>query len=713
MSTGTLKQYNTFVKGIVTEAGPLTFPEDASIDEENCVLNRDGSRQRRLGMDVEQDFALHPVTLEADDATATIRWYNAANDPDNQFVVVQTGTWLHIFDASAPSISNAPLSSIDMTSTLTGKVALQGDSIEGFLVLASGTGAMFYLSYNPGTGVFATTALTLRIRDFLGVDDGLAVDNNPGSLSDEHEYNLLNQGWTSARITTWQSSESNYPANNQQWFLGKDTEGAFDPDTLAEVDFGTTPAPKGRFIIDAFTRSASRQTASGVAGLPTDTETGRPSTVCSAFQRVFYAGVPSSVTVPDTNRPNMTGWIFYSRVVRSAKDLSQAYSDADPTSEVDSDLVETDGGYLIIPNSGRIYRIVPMGNAVVVFAEKGVWSITGGERGFTAVEHQVMKVTDFGVQSASTIVPTEESTVYWNRGGIYALQPDSVSGFLSASNISESTIQTLYNTIGMAAKRTAQGSFDPINRRISWLYNDEEDYDPNTYGRRYNKELVMDLVLGAFYKNSISIHEDPSPYVAGYVETPEFLLRQEGIRTRGESVTKYLVVQFLDPDNDLAAISFGYYRDPSFRDWKSIDGTGVSFQSWLLTGDEIMGDTARQKRVPYLFVHMKQTERNAIEDPNTGQAVADNPSGLLVQARWDWSDHPDSGKWQEAFQAYKLLRPILLEIGQPINYGQEVVTTKSRLTGSGKGLRLYMTSDGDKDFYLYGWAARYAGNQNV
>ena len=32
-----------FNKGLVTEAGELTFPEGASVDELNCSLERDGS----------------------------------------------------------------------------------------------------------------------------------------------------------------------------------------------------------------------------------------------------------------------------------------------------------------------------------------------------------------------------------------------------------------------------------------------------------------------------------------------------------------------------------------------------------------------------------------------------------------------------------------------------------------------------------------------
>jgi hypothetical protein len=43
-------EINNFVKGLITEASPLTFPDNASLEEQNFVLNRDGSRERRSGM---------------------------------------------------------------------------------------------------------------------------------------------------------------------------------------------------------------------------------------------------------------------------------------------------------------------------------------------------------------------------------------------------------------------------------------------------------------------------------------------------------------------------------------------------------------------------------------------------------------------------------------------------------------------------------------
>lgn len=711
MSQATLKLYNTFVRGIITEAGPLTYPENASIDAENIVLNRDGSFQRRLGMNFEDDFVLRNVTVLAGDAVASYRWYNVANDAERQFAVVQAGQTLLVFDANQTSVSANLVATLDLSAYITGSRAIQVDSLLGYLFVAEGSSTPVYLAYNVGTGAVSVNPINIKIRDFFGVDDGLAVETQPAALTTAHNYNLLNQGWDATKIAAYKADAGSvYPSNAQQWFLGKDSNDDFQAALLKKQDFGTSPAPKGRFVIDAFARSTSRNAASGLT-TASDIETGYPSTIATAFQRVFYAGVTSSVTDATTTRPNYTGFVFYSRVLRSVTDAAQCYQDADPTSEVDSELVDTDGGYVNIPNSGQIHKLVPKGNAVLVFAEQGIWAITGDEGGFRGTSYQVVKLTDFGVLSYSTIVDTEESALYWNRGGIYLLSP-SDTGLLAAKNITEESIQTLYNEINQVSKITAVGTFDPVNRRVTWMYNDQEGYTGTTFRNRYNRELVLDLVLGAFTKNSISSHSEPSPYIAGYIDTPDFLLRQEGIRNRGESVTKYLVVQFIDPPTNSASVSFAYYRDPLLRDWVSSDGVGTSYLSYMLAGDEMMGDAARQKRVPYLFIHMKQTERNAVLDGD-GNTVPDNPSGLFVQARWDWSDHSDSGKWQEPFQAYRLLRPYIMTAGQPISYGQEVVTTRNRVTGSGKALRLYMYSDGDKDFYVYGWAAKYSGNTHV
>lgn len=701
------KEYNSFVKGLVTEAGPLTFPENASLDEENFVLNRNGSRQRRLGMDFEPDYVLKSVTVADDDAVVVRRWFNAANDADFQFAVVQVGQTLYVHDLTEVSASANLIATVNLSSYITGKKPIEVASGMGFLFICDGTSDPVFLSYNPTTNSVTVTQVDVKIRDFFGLDDGLAVNEEPPTLSTEHQYNLLNQGWTSAQWTSYKTTAGDYPSNAQQWWVSKNSTDDFDPALLKKQDFGNTPAPKGRYIIDAFTRSTSRNTLSGLT-TPSDIENGRPSTVCFAFERVFYSGIDSTV-VAAGNAPNMSGFVFFSRTLRNANDFGQCYSDADPTSEVDAELVDTDGGYINIPASGKIHKLLAKEGTVLVFADQGIWRIYGAD-GFAATAFAVEKITEFGVLNADTIVDSEDKVLYWNRGGIYVLAPDTNSGRLSSVNITEESIQTFFNEITLEAKKNAVGSYDPVNRRVSWLYNDEEGYDGILFRNRYNKELVLDIVLGAFSKNSISSAVEPSPYVAGFVETPDFVLKQEGVRTRFDSVTKYLTIQFLDPDTDSAAYTFSYYRNADFLDWAQASGGGVSYRSFLLTGYDIMGDTMRNKQAPYLVCHFKQTEKAWVEGDDGLEW--DNPSGCFVQAQWDFANSASYGKWGRKFQAYRLKRPYIAALG-PFDYGQEMISTKSLLKGRGRALSILFESEPGKDLYLYGWGVKFTGEQNV
>lgn len=717
----TSKAYYNFVRGIITEAGPLTFPEDAALDIDNCVLNRDGSLQRRLGMDFENDAVLHSVTVGGGDAIRGFLWENAANDVNNQFACVQVGSRLLVFDASEVSLSANLLANLDLSGFLTGPATFNATSGMGYLFIDTGKGYPIYLSYNPSTGVITATDYIMNIRDIWGVNDGLPVNTQPGVLSTEHNYNLQNQGWDSAKIAAYFADPGAvYPSNAQQWWLGRDpTTDAFSPSRLKLQDFGTSPAPKGRFVINAFFRSASRNGLSGLV-LPVDEEAGRPRVVAFAFERLFHAGVLSSVTEPGATRPNMTGFVFYSRTLRDLRDISQYHTDADPTSEVDSELVDTDGGFVNIPNSGPIHKLIQKDNAMVVFAEKGIWLLQGDEGGFRATSNQVVKVSNFGVLSGSSVVDVEEAILYWNKGGIYVLQIDPDTGKLKSSSLTENTIQTLYNGLTKETKKQAVGAFDAENRRVMWLYNDETDYSlTTTFRNRYNKELVFDLVLKAFYKHSITSHDEPSPYVAGYMPTPDFLLRQEEIVNSLDTVTKYLTVQFIDPPTSAGSVTFSYYRDELFRDWVSLDGNGNSYLSYLITGYETMGDGSRSKQTTYVTTHFKFTETEAqFGDPLFPTVPSDelfpvNPSACVLQAQWDWTDHPDSGKWGQDIQAYRLLRNWAPSSEGPVNYGQKVITNKNRVPGSGKALSLYFRSEDHKDFRLLGWTTRFTGASNV
>ena len=97
------KVVNTFIKGLVTEAGELTFPEDASIDELNCLLQRDGSRRRRLAVAMEENGSLSSFSVPTTTEFTTGMWDNVAGQPGLEFLVVQTSNTLRFYNlASEP-----------------------------------------------------------------------------------------------------------------------------------------------------------------------------------------------------------------------------------------------------------------------------------------------------------------------------------------------------------------------------------------------------------------------------------------------------------------------------------------------------------------------------------------------------------------------------------------------------------------------------------
>jgi len=170
-------QFNTFVKGLNTEASPLNFPPDSSKDEDNMVLNVDGTRQRRLGLGYEVGNALVDTGESIPAAQANtwgfFRWDNADNKSSNSIGVVQLGKKLWFMDmfSSAPS---ANLLNSGNSVTLLGSASstpqLDFASINGKLVIVSDfLGLPQRLSYDTDTDTVTIISFKIDVRDLWGV----------------------------------------------------------------------------------------------------------------------------------------------------------------------------------------------------------------------------------------------------------------------------------------------------------------------------------------------------------------------------------------------------------------------------------------------------------------------------------------------------------------------------------------------------------------
>ena len=711
---GSEKQYNSFVKGLITEASPLTFPENAFSDGDNVVLKRDGSVVRRLGLDYEDGYTLKNVSISGSSLLETrkgfYKWNFAGGSAS--LGVVRVRNKLYFLDMASVSPSSALKNGgLAVILPSLANAPLEATVINGKLVLVSSDMASpVSIEYDVATDTISYNVVTIEVRDFWGVEDSLPVDERPTTLTNLHKYNLLNQGWSETNATLVA-----YPSNADIWTLGKDTSDNFSKATLLKNSVDKAYAPRGKNIINAFYRGTSRFASSLVSGLPQDYETGRLSTVTTYAGRVWYSGVASKTTGGDSKSPNYSGSIFFSKTISSDEDLGICYQEADPTSEYISDIIDTDGGVISIVDANKVIKLVSSKNSLVVFAENGIWEIYGSDSGFKATDYQLSKVTNIGISNGASVVVAGDTILYWAKNGIFVLSPDQATGRLQAQNISLPTIQTYYNNIPSEAREEAKGFYDQKENMVRWLYSESSDDE-------YNKELVLDLSLQAFFTNTIS---NNTVFIADYVEVPNYVNNavvndvyvDSDVVMVGANVVQVESTILEDRQSEFSFLVFttsgsftlAKYKDRAFVDWEVAEG-GLDYSSYIVTGYELFGDIARKKQATYLVMVLERTEDGFSGSPL--QAL--HPSSCLVQAQWNWTNSAASGKWGNEFQTYRYIRNYTPSgSGDVYNTGDRVILTKNKLRGVGRALSLYIHSETGKDMRVLGWVIPMTGNSVV
>jgi hypothetical protein len=775
-------EFNSFTRGLITEASPLTFPDNASIDEINFNLNRNGSRGRRLGMDyeigfVETQFGANVATGGSDVNITSFLWTDASRDNQSQIIAMQVGNEVGFFDASVVPISSGFISKYTSFFDL-GKV--QFSSVSSRLLMVDGSSQVVSFEYIDSAIV--TGFNSLLIRDQFGVEDlqadgtDLRQGNNnqvrPTNLTDNHLYNLRNQGWSTPR----RAGNREFLSDPIQYFfdvLVHDPNGAVDlfgnqgtttrknglfPSNSDQVSSALYPdaedgddrvgerffaqdlvnnhdrlgeAARGHFIIDALNRGTSRMqnladmvervapvydNTYSVSSLNIDRTTGGPSCVVDYAGRAWYGGFPSSIDNGDTRSPLMSNYVLFSRLVESTPDLFSCYQLANPTSAVDSDLVETDGGFVRISGAEKIIAMEAVGDKLLVFATNGVWSVSGTDNsGFSATGYVVTKVTDAGTESPNSIVTVDSSIFYWGVDGIYVIGTNEF-GTLVATNTTSTTIQSVYQQIPYEDKRAAFGAFDKFDRKVKWLY-----YNRITSSES-PKELTFDIDLKAFYLFSIgrevgqniipvSIVQTP-PYIVGFVLN-NVVIGGDNVVAGGDNVSiveqqstnqfrelKYLTISQTVPS---VSITLSEYRDNDFLDWTSTYTGGTDAAAYLLTGHVSGGDFQRNKQIPYLTSHMTRTE-DGFELINN-VVTPKNQSGCLLSGRFEWANSVNSGRWSNPQQIYRYKRLYMpADLADPYDSGFETIVAKSRIRGKGRVVSFLFETEPGKDCKLLGWS---------
>lgn len=696
---------SNFTRGLITEFTAMNFPENAITEGDNCVYSEQGAVTRRLGMNFENNYVTRSLASfsPSPNSFAEFKWHSVGSIGTIAFAVQQVGSGVFFFtiDQNASLSSGKKAFAVGLTSFASpGSTLAQIASIpcqftagRGYLIVAHPLCDPFYVAYTLATDSITATKITIETRDFETLDDGLAVDERPFTLSNLHKYNLYNQGWYVDDIDTpsddhaqvlesWDAAKDDFPSNSDVWFTFKRADGNFDPSFIQHA-LTNTPAPNGHYIYN--TLNIDRTTETGFTGLPTvSAGAARPSSVAFYAGRAFYAGVAAN---------KYADKLYFSQIIDSDSKFGKCYQKNDPTSDDVADLLDDDGGVISLPLIESVICMKVIADTLVVVATNGVYTISGTQQGpFKATDYTVTYISSIGGTKHLSVIEVDGGLMWWNTDGIYAITRDNIGNF-QVQNVSKSTIQTLFNSIPSENLPYVKGAYNKKDQLVQWLFSSD------TTGYSYDRILELNVISKAFYTYTIDTTLNPRLVgilsVGGQREVISLdnVINNALVQVQNNALQDVQVqISNFVPDSEVfkyttaglifggaAGLTYSEIRDLTYVDWKSFNAVGVSYLSYGISGYRIRGNL--------------QTNFNST--PITFVAKYFETGRCLVSGIWDYGFRATSK--QELY----LVRP-------EVSY----LIRRVKFRGKGKSLQIRFESVDNNPFSLTGWSTFDTGGTN-
>lgn len=283
------KPYFSLRKGLNTVSNEITFPDEFTSDELNYTIETDGSRRRRRGLAEEASGTTKTVVTIADgQVNQSYKWKSAGGDPAENLVVHQIGYTLYFTNDAEIISTTYEATSIDLSAFVvaaaTTAATVGGEPCSfavhrGYLVVTNKYITPLYITWDGTT--LTTDFIQILVRDFEGIDDGVSIGTQLSTITDDHQYNLLNRGWTAANITDYKSNSTATvnPAKNQVQYLGykrtfaaniyeKDGARSWDTAKMEAEIFQNSTAPQGSLFLDPTDTTIAYAVSAGAGDTP-------------------------------------------------------------------------------------------------------------------------------------------------------------------------------------------------------------------------------------------------------------------------------------------------------------------------------------------------------------------------------------------------------------------------------------------------------------
>lgn len=425
------------------------------------------------------------------------------------------------------------------------------------------------------------------------------------------------------------------------------------------------------------------QTFSGTGELPgEDVSFERPSTCAFYAGRAWYAGVDAT---------NLSTNIFYSQIVESKAQYGKCYQVNDPTSELNAQILPSDGGIVKIPEIGKIIKLYAQQSSLLVFATNGVWVISGSGYGasFDPTNYVVKRISSQGTQSPQSFIDVEGLPMWWGEDGIFQMEYNPQFDSFNVKSISSEKIQSFFANIPPRNRAKVKGAYDSPEDTVYWLYRSTEIEDTTT-PYEYDSVLLFNTASGAFYPWTFDTTNATQQirgigFVSDAVGFDPSMIKF----TIGVPVSSVLQrITFADTQKEIREyIDFIDFSEGPY----GVSTDAKDFTSYFVTGYRLDAEAIKFFQSVYVMLYLK----------------VEPDSGAYLQGIFDFANTGQSGDWSVRQQSSKQ------QVYNLDNVERDFHARRLKIRGRGRALQFRVTSQTGKPFEIIGWSNAQSGNADV
>lgn len=399
---------------------------------------------------------------------------------------------------------------------------------------------------------------------------------------------------------------------------------------------------------------------------------------------------------------------------------SMAYTANAPTDADDNSIVATDGGYILISDSGTHLCATPYLGSLLLGTDHGIWEIRGGKRDgtFTADDFSVRLLVKAEVLSHRSMVVAGAEVHVATDEGVVRIFPNERTGVLESAPMSRSLIKTEYDEI-IRDDRDVLGAYDSDTNTVRWVFPRRGRYTESdapcpmlTYHMEHDAWYRYDTGFGGAIGEMIVLPytvENPTYNRYRYLcvtinltGIPSTRICEWGIEAEFGPTGPNEWVEFHDPINRFSDF-MDVFQDPNPE--------RTAPPAFMETNHILLGDGQRWNHLNYVTVFNRNVSTNWVgRDLNEGVYGSYDPNvpgSTLLSARWDWSDQEIFGKFTHPQETYRHRRSYFPSGNNdnPANErGEALLVSKQKVRGRGREFRLRYDAFEHHDSHIVGWA---------